>query len=568
MKIKLLLAAFVLGTLFNFGFAQRGSDGTVTLLYWQAVSILNPYLSGGTKDIYGSSVVIEPLANYDENGVLTPKLAAEIPTLENGGVSEDLMSITWKLRDDIVWSDGTPFTSADVVFTGQYCMNDEAGCVGRNFFDDISSIEALDDHTVKISFSVPKPFPYAAFVSAQSPVLQKAQFENCLGLAAQECTEQNFGPIGTGPFVVADFRANDVVTYEANPNYREADKPAFQTVIIKGGGDAVSAARAVFQTGEADWAWNLQISPEIQAELESAGLGQFEVSYGTSVERILVNFTNPDPALGDDRSEYMDGNNPHPFLSDINVRKALSMAIDREALVEIGYGQLGTTTCNVLPAPPIYSSTANDDCLVQDIEGAKSLLEESGWVDSNGDGIREKDGMELRVLYQTSTNAVRQDFQAIIKEWWREIGVEAELRNIDAGTFFGNDPGSPDTYGKFYADLEMYTSSMSGLDPEPYMNNWTCAEISARANQWLGSNNNRYCNADYDALADQLAQTAVLEDRAAIIQQMNDILMQDYVMLPLVYRGDASARLNNLMGTRKGSWDSELWNIADWYREE
>jgi peptide/nickel transport system substrate-binding protein len=263
----------LLALLASSAFAQRGRDGTVTLLYWQAVSILNPYLSGGTKDIYASSIVLEPLARYAPDGSFIPTLATEVPTLDNGGISADLTSITWKLRDDVVWSDGTPFTAADVVFTGEYCMNDQAGCVGRNFFNDVSAIEALDDHTVRITFSAPKPFPYSAFVSAESPVLQKAQFEGCVGAMAQQCTAENFGPVGTGPFMVSDFRPNDVVTYEANPRFREADKPAFQTVIIKGGGDAASAARAVLETGEADWAWNLQVAPEVLARMQEAGRG-------------------------------------------------------------------------------------------------------------------------------------------------------------------------------------------------------------------------------------------------------------------------------------------------------
>ncbi|MDQ3398539.1 MAG: ABC transporter substrate-binding protein, partial [Deinococcota bacterium] len=116
--IKVVVVALIF-TLLGSSFAQRGRDGTVDLLYWQAISILNPYLSGGTKDIYGSSIVLEPLARYDEDGNMVPWLAQEIPTVENGGIAEDLMSITWRLKPDIVWSDGTPLTSQDAVFTAE-----------------------------------------------------------------------------------------------------------------------------------------------------------------------------------------------------------------------------------------------------------------------------------------------------------------------------------------------------------------------------------------------------------------------------------------------------------------
>ncbi|HSF83335.1 MAG TPA: peptide ABC transporter substrate-binding protein [Anaerolineales bacterium] len=550
----------------------RGTSGTVTILYWQAVSTLNPYLSGGTKDIEGSSLIVEPLARYDEAGNLVAWLAEEIPTVENGGVAEDLTSITWKLKPGILWSDGTPLTAEDVVFTGEYCLNPDMGCNALSAYADIASIEALDELTVRVNFTVPKPFPYLPFVGAQyGAIIQKAQFEECQGARAQECTEQNFGPIGTGPFKVKEFRANDVVIYEANPNYRDPNKPFFAEVILKGGGDAASAARAVLETGEADYAWNMQVEPEILRAMEAAGRGKVVSGYGTAVERLVLNFTNPDPALGDLRSVYEDADgdyvadNPHPFLSDINVRKALSMAIDRNIIVQVGYGDAGTPTCNILPAPAIYVSTANDSCLNQNIAEANRILDEAGWV-RGADGIRAKDGVRLSILYQTSTNSVRQGTQALVKQMWEAIGVETELRNIDAAVFFGGDPASPDTYGKFYADVEMYTNDFPGTDPEGYMGIWTCDEIAGPANQWIGNNDSRWCNPDYEAMVAQMAGTAALEERAELAKQMNDMLMQNYVLIPLVHRGDVSSVNNTLLGVRFNVWDSELWNVADWSR--
>ena len=270
----------------------RGTSGLLTVIYWQAASTMNAYLSGGTKDIEASSMVLEPLARYDEAGNLVPWLATEIPTGENGGVAEDLTSITWKLKDGIVWSDGTPFTADDVVFSGEYCLDPDMGCNALSAFADVESVEALDELTVKINFSRPKPFPYGPFVGATVPVLQKAQFENCMGAAAQECTEENFYPIGTGPFVVTEFRANDTVLLAANELFRDPNKPFFSEVIFKGGGDAASAARAVLETGEADYAWNLQVEPEILRAMEAAGRGKVVTGFGNAVERLIVNYTN------------------------------------------------------------------------------------------------------------------------------------------------------------------------------------------------------------------------------------------------------------------------------------
>jgi len=542
---------------------ERGRDGNVSLIYWQAPSIMNPYLSGGTKDLEAGSLVLEPLVRYDNEGNMVAWLAEEIPTVENGGVSEDLTSITWKLKEGLLWSDGTPVTSADVAFTYEYCTAEGGGCAQSDKYNDIASVETTDALTATINFTVPKPFPYRPFVSYEAPILQAAQFADCLGPKAPECTEANFAPIGTGPFVVTDFRPNDVVSLEANPNYRDPNKPAFASVTLKGGGDATAAGRAVLETGEFDYAWNLQLAPDVIANMEAAGKGTVVAAFGTLVERIMINFTDVSPSLGDRRGTV---DTPHPFLTDFNVRKALSMAIDRELLVEIGYGAAGKVTCNVLPAPAIYASTANDSCITQDVAGANALLDSAGWVDSNGNGTRDKDGIELQMLYQTSTNAVRQDFQALIKQWWGEIGVGAELRNIDASVFFGSDPGSPDTFQKFFADVEMYANNFSGSDPEAYMANWSSDQIPRPESQWQGNNMPRFVSAEYDAMLAELATTGDLNRRAELAMAMNDMLMQDYVMIPLVHRGRVSAHGNDIGGVALNTWDSELWNIADWYR--
>jgi len=567
MNVKtLLLGAAASLALAPAAYAERGEDGHLNIIYWQAPSTLNPFLSGGTKEVESSSMIIEPLIRFNEKGEMVPMLVDEIPTVENGGVSEDLKSITYKLKEGVKWSDGTDFTAEDAVFTWEYCTHPDSGCAQASYFDGVASVEAPDPLTVVVNFKEAKPFPYTAFVGSESPILQKAQFQDCLGASAPECTDANFGPIGTGPFVVDEFKPNDVISLSANPNYRDADKPAFATITFKGGGDAAAAARAVLETGEFDYAWNLQLAPEVLADMEAKGNGKVVVAFGTSVERLHMNQTNPDPSLGPDkRSVFMNGENAHPFLTDPRVGKALSMAIDRQLLVDIGYGKAGQPTCNVLPAPEAYASTANDDCLTQDIEGAKAILDEAGW-EVGGDGIRTKDGQRLSVLFQTSTNAVRQDAQALIKQWWSELGVETELRNIDASVFFGGDPSSPDTFQKFYADIEMYTNNFAGVDPEAYMANWRCSDIPTPKTQWQGANIQRFCSEEYDALVDEMSKTAELDKRGELAKAMNDMIMQSYSIVPLVHRGGQSAHANSLGGVLMNDWDSELWNIADWYR--
>ena len=565
-KIALLGATATLALAPGLALAQdgeRGRDGQLNILYWQAPSTLNPFLSGGTKEVESASLVLEPLVRFDQNGEMVPWLAESIPTVENGGVSEDLTQITWTLKEGVTWSDGTPLTAEDAVFTWQYCTHPEGGCAQASYYDGVENVEAVDDRTIRVTFNVPKPYPYTAFVGSESPIIQRAQFADCLGARAPECTDANFGPIGTGPFVVDEFRPNDVITLSANENFREEGKPAFATVNFKGGGDAAAAARAVLETGEFDYAWNLQLAPEVLEQMQAAGLGQVVAAYGTSVERIEINQTDPSADLGDERSTVA---HPHPFLVDDAVPQAMSMAIDRQLLVDIGYGPAGQATCNILPAPEAYASTANEGCLTQDIEGAKALLEEAGWTDEDGDGVREKDGVRLSVLYQTSVNAVRQDVQALVKEWWEEIGIETELRSVDASVFFGGDPSSPDTFQKFYADVEMYTNNFAGVDPEAYMASWKCDDIPGPDTQWQGQNIPRYCADEYDALVDELATTVGTEERGELAKQLNDMLVQNYALIPLIHRGSPSAHANTLGGVLMNDWDSEIWNAKDWHR--
>jgi len=563
-RVALLGAAAAIALMPATAFAERGESGHLNLIYWQAPSIMNPYLSGGTKEQEASSIVLEPLARYNENGELVPWLVDEVPTVENGGVSEDLMSITWRLSEGLLWSDGTPVTAADVAFTAEYCMHPEGGCAQLRNFNDVESVEVVDERTVTVHFSVPKPVPYGPFVSASSPILQRAQFENCLGARAPECTDANFSPVGTGAFRVVDFRPNDVIQLEANPNYRDPALPHFATLTLKGGGDAASAGRAVMETGEMDYAWNLQLAPDVIATMAQGGHGVPISAFGTLVERIEMNLTDPSPDLSPEVRSTREA--PHPILSDMRVRQALSMAIDRELLVEIGYGQAGRVACNIVPNPPIFRSEANEGCAVQDLDGARALLTEAGWT-PGGDGIRvNAEGRRLVLDYQTSTNAVRQDFQALIQQWWREIGVEANLRNVNASVFFGGDPGSPDTFQKFYADVEMYANNFTGTDPENYLGAWRCDHEPRPATQWQGENINRFCDPAYDALHLQLAQTADINERGRIGRELNDILVQNFITVPLVDRGRVDAHANSLGGVLLNVWDSGLWNIADWYR--
>jgi peptide/nickel transport system substrate-binding protein len=544
--------------------SAAGEGGELLLLQWQAVTHLNPYTGTGTKDIQAASLVIEPLVEYDGDGNLSPSLVTEVPTLANGGQSADLTQLTYNLLPGVTWSDGTPFTADDVVFTWEYCTQSE-GC-GSSQFETVTSVEAVDDLTVTITFDSPHPWPYLPFVGGTEPVVQRAQFTPCVGEGFVAC-EANLTPIGTGPFMVDEMRVDDTVTYVYNPNYRGvADgKPFFGSVTIKGGGTAEDSARSVLSTGEADYAWNLQVPPEILNQMEAEGNGVVDVGFNTSVEGIRLNQTNPD---GDPPSDYSGGSNPNLFFfENAQLAKALSLAINRDEIAVVAYGAAGAPTCNIWPVPGPALSTNNDWCLTQDIPEANRILEEDlGYVDSNGDGIRElPDGTPLSWDYVTSTNQVRQDTQALVESYWEQIGVEVNMRNEDSGVFF--DRSSDLGIWKFFTDIQMYTNSAVGADAQGYFSSYTIAQIPESTNDWGGSNIPRCAREDFDAVWDELSNTG-LEDpkRNELIIQLNDLHVE-YCMIPLINRGSVSAFANSLTGYDKvNGWDTEYWNIEDWAR--
>ena len=566
---QLFWTSVLIGSLFLSSCGDGGGPYSLTLLFWQAPSIANPYLSGGNKDTEAAALVLEPLANYDEEGQLVPRLAASIPTPENGGVSDDRTVVTWKLKSGVLWSDGAPLTAGDFAFTYRYyCALPEGNCEN----EPIEDVEAVDDLTVRVTFRAPQPYPYTIFVGAGGVVLQEKQFGTCMGQEARQCEMENLYPIGTGPYRIVDFRLDPVggsseVVYEINDNFRIPNQPFFSEVILKGGGSAVDAARAVLETGEADFAWNLQVEPDVLESLQAAGRGMLVTAFASNVERLVVNFTDPDPApdSGLEPSEWSaDAPNPHPFLIDLDVRHALSLAIDRSRIADQLYGAAGEPTCNLVTAPPQYVSSRNDECLEQDIAGANALLEAAGWLRASN-GVRRKEGVRLRILYQTSTNSVRQTTQELIQEWWHEIGVNTELKDIGASEFFGGDPDL-DTLGRFHADIQMYTNG-PGVDPQSYLANWRASDIARRGNDWGGGNVPRWASAEYDAVYKELEGASLGQEREDLIIQLNDLLVQNYVLIPLINRATVSSAVNSgLKGVRLSAWDAELWNIHEWYR--
>jgi peptide/nickel transport system substrate-binding protein len=537
------------------------ADDTLRLLYWQAPTILNPHFSSGFKDSEASRITLEPLASFDAEGNMVLFLATEEPTLENGGVSEDGRTVTWKLKEGILWSDGTPFTAEDVAFTYEFISNPEVASNTAGTYETIESVEALDDTTVQITFTEPNPAWYLVFTGTQGMVLPKHMFEEYNGANGREAPA-NTMPVGTGPYRVVDFIPGDVVIYEANPNYRDADSLAFSRVELKGGGDATSAARAVLQTGDVDYAYNLQVEANVLEQLAQGGQGEVVTNFGSLIERIVLNFTDPNQATADGEVSSVEFD--HPYLSDPQVREALALAIDRDTIAEQLYGPTGQATANFLVAPEPFRS-ANTE-FTFDLEQAAALLDAAGWTDTNGNGTRDKDGQEMEMVFQTSVNPVRQKTQEIVKQSLEEIGIGVELKSTDASVYFSGDPASRETLERFQADIQMFTTGNTNPDPGSYMKTYTCDEISQKENNWSKTNYSRYCNPEYDVLWQQSTRELDPAVRQELFIQMNDMLIKETAVIPLVHRADAVGVGNRLTGISLTPWDLGTWNIAEWRR--
>ena len=475
-----LAAPFAGHLLLNAGIAQaqtpstfkptkRGGGGALRVLWWQGATLLNPHFATGTKDQDGCRIFYEPLASWDKDGNLIANLAAEIPTAANGGLSKDGKTVVWKLKRGVTWHDGKPFTSADVVFNWEYASDPATAAVSIGSYKDMK-VEAIDSHTIKITFDKITPFWAIPFVGgAQGSIIPKHLFEAYKGAKSREAPN-NLKPVGTGPFKFVDFTPGDMVRGTINTAYHQANKPFFDSIEMKGGGDSVSAARAVLQTGEYDFAWNLQVEDEILLKLEAGGKGKVVVIPSGDIEFIQCNFTDPNIEIDGERSSIK---TKHPVLTDPAVRQALALLVDRASVQKFIYGRAGIATADFI--------------------------------------------------------------------------------------------NNPDTYTKLYSDLQMYTTTMNAPDAEIFMNQYVSWEFATKANKWQGRNSTRWSNPDYDALYKAAQGELDPVKRASMYIKMNDMVVQDHAVIPVVSRPRARGANLKLRFSESG-WDSDFWALQDWHR--
>ncbi len=555
----------------------RGAGDTLRLLNWSAPTILNPHLSAISQDLEASRITLEPLASIDKDGQLIPFLAAEIPTLENGGLAPDLKSVTWKLKQGVKWSDGEPFTADDVRFTYEFIVNPDVASTSLQAagYNGIKDVEVIDDYTVKIHFKDVNPAWALPFVGSQGVILPRHIFEAYNGANAKEAPA-NILPVGTGPYRVRPpgIKPQEVLllgtqivetnktVFEPNPYYREADKPFFSLIELKGGGLVDEAARLALETGEVDYAFFLQLPPKKLTQMQQSGKGHLLTNFGSRVDRLLINHTDPRERTAQGETSSLEF--PHRFFNDKKVRQAFAHAIDREAVAQL-YGPAGRPTHNSLVAPPQYQSSQH--FYEYDPEKAKTLLAEAGWTDTNGDGILDKDGERMQVVVQSATNSIYDQMQLVIKKNLNDIGVAVVPKRVDPSIFYSSDPAAnPDNWLRFNADI-MLAWLYSDPDPGPYMQLWLSDQVPQQSNNWAaGYNIERWQNPAYDMLYDQSAVEVDPQKRQDLIIQMNDMLVEDVVMIPTVHIADVAGVSNTLEGVDLTPWDANTWNIKDWRR--
>ncbi len=536
---------------------KRGGGGVLKLIWWQGAVHLNPHFAGGTKEQDATRIFYEPLASWDTEGNLIPALAAEIPSKANGGLP-DGRTVIWKLKKGVTWHDGKPFTADDVLFTAAYAGDPASSTVTVATYKDLK-VEKIDSHTVRVIYPKPTPFWAEALTGSFGMILPKHVFEPFIGAKSRE-NPANVKPVGTGPYKFVDFKPGDMIRADANPNYHVPNQPFFDALELKGGGDALSAARAVLQTGEFDFAWNLAVEDEILKRMEAAGKGKLAFLVGSDIEFISLNVTDPWNEVEGERGHK---SSKHPAFSDKAVREAMSMLVDRKGVQDFIYGRGGIATSNFLNNPPRYRSPNTK--YEFNIDKANQVLEAAGWK-KGADGIRAKGNVKLKFVFQTSVSQPRQKCQAIIKDACTKAGIDLELKSVIASVFFGSDFANPDTYQKFWSDMQMYTTTMTQPDPQFFMEQFTSAQISQKANKWASRNLVRWSSKEYD---DTFAAAQVELDpvkRAALFIKLNDLVVTDGHVIPLFARPRPVGVVNKL-ATSISAWDNLTSFMSYWYRD-
>jgi len=478
---------------------------------------------------------------FDDKNEPLPNLVKEIPSLENGGISEDGRTITLKLRDDIVWSDGTPITSADFKFTFDMTMADSNAVSSRSPFDLVESLQTPDERTVAVTFKeLYAPWLSRLFAgqSGQAIIpehILKPVFDSAGTLDTAEWSKKP--TVGCGPFVFEEWQSGSFARFVANDKYW-LGRPKVDELFFRFVPDDASMIAALV-AGDGDVGTFFAYSDLPQ--LEAAGL------------KILNSFSgynegwyfNQHPEKG------------NPAMRDVKVRQAIALAFNREKLVkDLLLGRTGVPATDWDNSPWVEPSLTP---WPYDPERAKKLLEEAGWVDSNGDGTRDKDGVELVLKYGTTNREVRQDTQAVAQQDLAQVGIKLDLQSFDSDTFFAsyseNGPSA-----NFSLDIIEYSDSPDFPDPNAVV--WLCSEIPSDENP-AGVSPTGLCDQELDSLFQKQSKQVDFTERQQTMYQITKRLYEQVFWLGLWDDPDLFGFSNRLQNV-KISGATPFFNVSEW----
>lgn len=519
---------------------EAGEPKVVTISFVQEPDTMNPMYSG----MYFSSITREfwlrSLWNFDNNNQPVPQIAAEVPTAENGGITNEGKTLTIKLNPDAKWSDGTPLTAADYVFTYEMIISEQnTSQTTYPYADFVTSVEAPDDHTLVVNFNE----PFAAWLTSLfTYVLPQHILQPVFDAdGSLDNAEWNRNPtVGVGPFVFAEWESGSHLRFVKNENWFGTPAKIDEVFIRIVPDDA--AQIAAIKTGDSDIGVFLNYSdiPEIESEGTAT-----VVAVGSGYNEGWFFNVSPETA--------------HPAMQDVNVRKAIALATNREQITQdllLGKTQPAATFWDTTPP---YGNP-NLETYPYDPAEANRLLDEAGWVDSNGDGTRDKDGVELVLRYISNDRQLRKDVQAVVQQMWAEVGIGAELVNHSSDIYWNSyGDGGPQALGEY--EIAEYSSSGSFPDPEA-SSNWLCDQIPSPDNP-EGANWQGYCNPALDELLIQQAVTVDTQARIELYYQIAQIMHDEVIWLGMWQDPDLWSISSRLTGVLF-SGSTPFWNVTDW----
>jgi peptide/nickel transport system substrate-binding protein len=519
--------------------------GMVNYLLYEDPDTLNPLIGGTGLALQPIVAMLEPLAETMPDGTWAPILAAEIPSTENGGVSEDLLTITWKLREGVLWHDGEPFTSDDVAFTWEAASSVEGGSIVASEFEKIVSVETPDDLTAVVTYSefnvgFLDQFPYILPRHATGDVADMLNWD------------YNRAPVGTGPFKFEEWAAADHLTVLKNEDYREEGKPYLDGInflVVP----AEESRTAQMLQGDA----HVMLWPGSEAgdAFEGSDVAQVRIAPGIWISRLHFNLSKP---FDDDPS----ADEPHPLFGDVKVRQAIGLAINRDRIVN----EVVDSTFLIDSILSVGWINASAEPWDFDPEAAKALLEEAGWVEGSG-GIREKDGVKASFVCNGYTNFLPNELaQLTIQEDLANVGIEMKIENQDFAVIFGTwedrAPRMTGDYDALFYDGGFFIEPHDSIQRQYHPSQVPGPDNPGGQNYW------RWVREDVGEWIDAAGATPDIEERRANYQKVADAMREDVIMIPTFQMTEGSAFSTKLHGFVVSTWEYSTWDCENWWLEQ